>query len=76
MYGERKHELQVKEKALIWLEHLPAEQNSTLQAWAELGISTQNAADSQALLTLQKEYCNFTRCLECSIGHKILNSNA
>jgi hypothetical protein len=76
MYGERKHEPHIKEKALMWLEHLPAEQNSTLQEWAKLGINAQNAGDSQALLTLQKEYCNFTRCLECSIGHKILNSNA
>jgi hypothetical protein len=60
------------EKARHWLEQLPAERNSLLARWAGLGMTAGNAAGSQALLQLAKEYCDARRCLECSIGRACL----
>lgn len=75
LYGEQRNLPDIKEKALEWLEQLPPEDNATLKAWKSLGIAPQHAGDSQSLLTLQKEYCNFTRCLDCHIGFRILNTH-
>jgi hypothetical protein len=61
-----------KEKALRWLKELPAEKNSLLKGWARLGVVPSDAAESQGLLELKKEYCTARRCLECAIGRAIL----
>jgi hypothetical protein len=76
LYGEERHLPEMKEKAIQWLEQLPPEENRILKEWKKLGISAEHAGDSQSLLTLQKEYCNFTRCLDCRIGQHILNTHA
>jgi hypothetical protein len=60
------------EKAQRWLEQLPAERNSLLARWARLGMVAEDAAGSQGLLQLGKEYCDARRCLECSIGRACL----
>jgi len=64
------------EKALRWLEELKAERNRLLTGWAGLGVSPGNAAESQGLLELKKEYCNARRCLDCAIGRSLLFLNA
>ncbi|HXB09083.1 MAG TPA: DUF2851 family protein [Puia sp.] len=61
------------EKALHWLGQLPAERNGLLRGWAGLGVQAGNAADSQGLLELRKEYCDARRCLDCAIGRACLN---
>jgi hypothetical protein len=61
-----------EEKAIRWLEALPAEKNSLLQRWAQLGMGAAHAMDAQGLLELKKEYCNARRCLECAIGRALL----
>ncbi len=55
------------------LEQLPAESNSIISNWKALGVSVENAFDSQALLQLKKEYCDNKNCIQCRIGHKILS---
>jgi hypothetical protein len=37
-----------------------------------LGVSSQHAAASQALLELKYNYCNMRRCLECAVGNTLL----
>jgi hypothetical protein len=64
------------EKALRWLGELKAERNQVLTRWAGLGVAAENAAESQGLLELKKEYCNARRCLDCAIGRTLLFSNA
>jgi hypothetical protein len=68
-YGQR-------EKALRWLQHLKAEQNQITRGWTGLGVVAADAAGSQGLLELKKEYCNARRCLDCAIGQALLFSNA
>jgi hypothetical protein len=59
-------------KAMLWLEELRPERNHLLSGWATLGVTVKNAAGSQGLLELKKEYCNARRCLDCAIGRALL----
>jgi hypothetical protein len=52
---------------------LPAETNKEIRFWKQIGVTMQHAADTQAMLELRKQYCNQKRCLECALGHAILN---
>ncbi len=72
LFGENQNKLSLKDKALEILEQMPAENNSAITRWAGAGIAAANALESQALLQLQRNYCEPKRCLECTIGHKII----
>lgn len=56
------------------LHSLPAETNSIIRSWKNNGINPQSAADSQALLHLQRNYCDAQRCHLCRWGQKIFLS--
>ena len=71
-YGVYTGDEKIKEKAISWLDKIPAEKNSVIAPFTNSNISIEKAYDSQALLQLKKEYCNAKRCLECSIGNAIL----
>ncbi|TDQ73849.1 DUF2851 family protein [Sphingobacterium yanglingense] len=73
-YGQFIGNEELKERAVTWLEQLPCEQNSIVTFYRDLGLSCQNAADSQALIQLKREYCSKKRCLECAIGLAILKA--
>lgn len=60
------------ESSVQLLEQISAEQNSMLRAWEKVGWTAQNAAQSQALIQLFNHYCAEKQCLQCSIGHRIL----
>ncbi|MGV3504419.1 MAG: DUF2851 family protein [Adhaeribacter sp.] len=64
-----------RDRALAWLEQLPAEQNKVLQAYRQLGLPVDSAADSQAYLQLFHHYCQSRKCLSCSLGHHLLKSH-
>lgn len=72
MYGESQNKLFLKDRALAILEQMPPELNSAIHRWAKAGIVASNALESQALLQLQRHYCEPKRCLNCTIGHKII----
>ncbi|MFM2139692.1 MAG: hypothetical protein RJA57_1999, partial [Bacteroidota bacterium] len=61
-----------REKALAWLEELPAEDNRVLRMFRNLLIPAVSAADSQALLELFNNYCSEKHCLSCAIGNWLL----
>jgi len=61
------------EKALNLLQILPAENNTIIRSWQELGIKVNNAFDSQALIELKKNNCDLRKCLNCKIGTKVIN---
>jgi hypothetical protein len=64
-----------RDRALAWLEQLPAEQNSILEVYQDLGLPVHSAADSQAYLHLFDHYCQTRKCLSCSIGHHLLKNH-
>jgi len=72
LYGESQNKLFLKDRALVILEQMPAENNSAISRWAGAGIIAANALESQALLHLQRNYCEPRKCLDCTIGHKII----
>ena len=71
-YGHHMGETKYKDRAMLWLEQISAEHNSITNGFALLGIENKNAFDSQALIQLKNDYCNQKRCLECTVGNKLL----
>lgn len=59
-------------RAAAFLEELKAESNYATRLWDGMGIPVHTAADSQALLQLQKEYCDKKKCLCCRFGYEYL----
>jgi hypothetical protein len=64
-----------RDMALQWLGELKAEKNHILRGWASRRVVVKDAAGSQALLELKKEYCDKRRCLDCAIGRHLLRSD-
>lgn len=48
------------------------EQNVIIEKFKQIGVSSKNAFDTQALLQLKKNYCDNKRCMDCSIGRTLL----
>jgi hypothetical protein len=71
-YGMVKNEMIYKERALRWMAEIPAEKNSIVTGFKNVGIKTKNAAGSQALIQLKNNYCRHKRCLECTVGNSLL----
>jgi hypothetical protein len=57
---------------LVLLKKMKPEKNSIISKFSEIGVSSKNAFDTQALLELKNNYCAPKRCLECAIGNTIL----
>lgn len=55
-----------------FLEELKAENNHIIRSWSDAGLPVASAADSQALIQLQKEYCDKRKCLYCRFGYEYL----
>ncbi len=72
-YGKRKNLPDFIEHSAYLLETLPAEKNSIVFLFNMTGMKANNAAASQALIQLKKEYCEKKECLFCRIGHKLLS---
>lgn len=71
-YGRRRDNETYCEQAVALLEQLKAENNYIIREWIECGILVKNAADSQALIQLKKQYCDRRDCLRCRIGYEYL----
>jgi hypothetical protein len=71
-YGRSKQEEVFVDKALALLHDLPPEKNRIISDWDALGIPAADAARSQALIQLRKEYCHKKKCLQCMVGNKLL----
>lgn len=72
LYGKKTDQPYFKEKALSYLEEIPAEKNHIIAQWKKLGIKTTSAYQTQGLLQLKRNYCEAFKCLNCPIGHQIL----
>lgn len=73
-YGIQTSSEDLKEKALLFLQQLPAEENYLVRHWREAGIIIKSAYDSQAFIQLSRRYCEDKKCLRCRIGHKVLTT--
>lgn len=72
-FYERKKKDTDTDHILSCLNELKSEKNSIIKRWENIGVSSKNALESQALLHLYKTYCLQKRCLQCAIGKKLLS---
>ena len=73
IYGRNTGKEEIAEKALDLLHTLKPESNTFIKKWTSVGIAASDAYESQALLQLRKEYCDQRRCVNCAIGHQLMN---
>ena len=72
-YGKKNNIEKYCTNALAILEDLKPEKNSLITEFKKHGINPLNAADTQALIQLRKEYCDHRKCLYCKVGYQILS---
>lgn len=73
-YGASRGDFELAEVGLDLLAALPAENNTIIRSWQQLGIGAENALRSQALIHLRKEYCLARKCLSCRWGHALMRT--
>jgi hypothetical protein len=71
-YGKHNQIQHYINRSLKLLEYLPNENNKIVADFANLGVKIKTAFESQALLELKNNYCNYKKCLHCGVGNKIL----
>jgi hypothetical protein len=62
------------EENISLLEQIASEKNSIIDKFKSIGITSNNAFESQTLLQLKNEYCNKSKCLQCAIGIELLKN--
>lgn len=63
---------QDSDKTIGLLQQLKPEKNSIISKFNTLGISSDNAFVTQALLQLKNNYCTKNKCLNCKIGNHLI----
>lgn len=74
VWGDQHLDQGMKDRALLLLEKMDAEQNHIIRKWNESGIVARTAFESQALLQLKNNYCDHKKCLSCQLGARIITS--
>ena len=73
-YGAHRQRHELCDRAFDMLSQIKGEDNHIVRLWRECGIAAENAGDTQALIQLQKQYCDRRECLRCRIGHRYLTA--
>ena len=73
VFGQNRDRQEICERALTFLENVPAEENNILGEWKTSGILAESALYSQSLIQLRNEYCKKRKCLDCRIGSKLIS---
>ena len=60
------------EELINFIESIPPEKNRIVDLFTKIGIKTNSALDTQAMIELYNKYCEKERCLDCDIGHFLL----
>ena len=74
-YSKQRQQPELLDKALNWLNELPAENNRITRDWEILEMKVKTAADSQALIEWYNHYCSAKKCLECNVGATLVRSS-
>lgn len=70
--GKTQQKDELCDRAIAWLEVIPAEKNAIITKWESLGFKAHSAFETQALIQLNNHYCTLKKCLHCRIGHQII----
>ena len=71
-YGRYKGNEVYCDRAFDIIEQCKSEKNAITRHWEQYGIKAETAGDSQALIQLQREYCDKRQCLRCRFGYEYL----
>ena len=71
-YGREMSKEAYCDQAFDFIEQCKAEKNAITKHWEQYGIKNETAGDSQALIQLQREYCDKRKCLRCRFGYEYL----
>lgn len=75
-YASSISDIETGERMLSLMQEIPAEHNTIVKQWGDLGFEAKDAARSQALIHLRKEYCDKNKCIYCRFGHHFLRKSA
>jgi hypothetical protein len=71
-YSQARDDQRMMDKAVRWLEQLPAEKNKIIRVWSDLGLQVKHSFDSQALIEQFNNMCQKRNCLQCVIGASLV----
>ena len=71
-YGRSKGKEIYCDRAFDMIDECRAEKNPVIRHWEQYGINADSASESQALIQLQREYCDKRQCLRCRFGYEFL----
>lgn len=74
-YGKYKNDESLCEKSLNAMQEVKPEDNHITRAWKACGVTAESAADSQALIQLEQNYCSTHNCLRCRFGYEFIRQN-
>ena len=72
-YGKYKSDQSLCDRAFSLWEQLKPENNTIIRDWVSAGIPCENAADTQALIQLHRNYCQRRDCLRCKFGYEYIH---
>jgi hypothetical protein len=73
-YGQKKNDAAFIDRTFKILDATAPESNSIVKSFVSAGLLAENAADTQALIQLKREYCEKKKCIYCRIGRRLLAS--
>ncbi|MDA3905149.1 MAG: DUF2851 family protein [Bacteroidales bacterium] len=72
LYGKQRNHDNLVDRALNFMDLIPAEKNRSSSSFAQEGLLLKSAFQTQALLQLKTKYCDLKKCLGCPIGIYLL----
>jgi hypothetical protein len=60
---------------ILQLKGIRAESNGKIKMWRDIGVSVENAYDSQSLLEVYRNFCCRKKCLSCEVGKELLTDH-
>lgn len=69
IYGKHRNDNAICSKAEDLLHNIKGEENSIIRKWREKGLVAECAADSQAILQLERKYCRMHDCTNCRFAY-------
>jgi hypothetical protein len=68
----KSHGKEISEDLIRFLKEVAPEKNAIIDKFNSFGIVSKSSFETQSLLQLKNEYCNKSKCLECSVGVELM----
>jgi hypothetical protein len=72
LFGKQRSQEHLVERALNFLDLIPAEKNKPIKNFENEGLEIATAFQTQALIQLKSNYCDLKKCLDCPVGLYLL----